>query len=308
MSDSIRRQLVVSAAAVVVFVVAGVGSADAACTPGASQPPVTDGPTVGILRSTQGHPRDLGVIANMFNATKAQLDAALPARRIRVLSDADVANPDTIADVGVIVLPEAKGFTRVQRRTLLGWVKRGGGLVSLYFDGRDDERGTPLIRLPFGWGGASEWAELSPAFGARFVNDVYMTSARFAFDPTNPVVQAAARYCGGPVPDYNWRRGERPQALTGELVRAASRGFQPVARLADRRITYSKPERRAVPGSVFAFTNTFRKGRVVDFGFNFIDSLQPWTFQSYYRGVDATAPDTSVALLRGSIEWAGGRS
>ena len=277
----------------------------ASCLPEARQPAIASGVSVGIVQSSQGHSRDVGVIRNMFTATKAKLDAS-GAGPIMVLSDADVANPAALASLKVIVLPEVKGLTRAQRRSLLGWVKNGGGLVSLYFDGRDDAAGTPLIRLPEGWGGRSEWAELSPAVGARFVNDVYMQEASFELDAQHPLTQAAATFCGGPVPDYHWRRKVDPQALTGELAVSASRSFQALGRLKTSKITYSKPEKRAVPGSVFAWTNTYRAGRVVKFGFNFIDAWQPWTFDGYYKGVDPTAPDTGVALLRGAITWAAG--
>ena len=276
----------------------------ASCLPEARQPALSKSIAVGIVQSAQGHSNDVGVIRNIFTATKAKLDAS--GATLTVLSDADVANPSALADLKVIILPEVKGLTRAQRRSLNGWVRNGGGLVSLYFDARDDEAGTPLIRLPEGWGGRSEWAELSPAMGARFVNDVYMQEASFELDAQHPVTQAAAIFCGGQVPDYNWRRKVDPQALTGELAVSASRNFQALGRLKTSKITYSKPEKRAVPGSVFAWTNTYRAGRVVKFGFNFVDAWQPWTFESYYKGVDPTAPDTGVALLRGAITWAAG--
>ena len=275
----------------------------AACVPSGGQPAVPGDFTVGVLQSGQGAARDLGVIRNIFAVTKVKLDEALPSR-VRVLSDGDLAQPSALVGIKVIVLPETKGLSRAQRRVLLAWVRQGGGLVSLYFSGRDDESGTPLIRRSEGWGGRTEWAELSPAYGARFLNDVYMTEATFAFEPDHPLTVRAARYCGSSLPDYAWRRDTRPTALTGELASSASRGFAPLARLKHVKITWEKPEKRAVPGSVFAWTNTYRQGRVVHVGFNFMDAWQPWTFQTFYEGVDSSAPNTGAALLRGAVEWA----
>ena len=243
--------------------------------------------------------------ANMFRATQAQA-AAMGASGLRTLSDGDIANPSALDGLKVIVLPEVKGLSDAQRATLAGWVKGGGGLVSLYFDGRDDQAGIPLTRR--GLGGANRWGLLSPAFGARFLNDAFMEQASFALEAGHPLIAKAAAFCGGPVPDYAWRRRSGPTALTGELVSSAGSGFQPIGRLRSARITYQPAERRATPGAVFAFTNTYGAGRLVHFGFNFIDAWQPWTFQSYYRAVDPGAPNTGVALLRGSVEWAAGRA
>lgn len=286
-----------------VMALASTGSALAACVPSGSQPAVPGDFQVGVLQSDQGAARDVGVIRNIFSVTKAKLDEALPGR-VRVLSDADAARPEALAGLKVIVLPETKGLSRAQRRALLGWTRQGGGLVSLYFSGRDDEVGTPLIRRAEGWGGRTEWAELSPAFGARFLNDVYMTEATFSIDPEHPLAEKAARFCGATLPDYAWRRGTRPTALTGELAVSASRKFVPLARLKHVKITWERPEKRAVPGSIFAWTNSYRQGRLVHFGFNFMDAWQPWTFQTFYEGVDPHAPDTGTALLRGAVEWA----
>ena len=276
-----------------------------ACLPGASQPHISPGYSVGVVRSTQGAQKDVGVIANMFRATQAQA-AAMGASGLRTLSDGDIANPSALDGLKVIVLPEVKGLSDAQRATLAGWVKGGGGLVSLYFDGRDDQAGIPLTRR--GLGGANRWGLLSPAFGARFLNDAFMEQASFALEAGHPLIAKAAAFCGGPVPDYAWRRRSGPTALTGELVSSAGSGFQPIGRLRSARITYQPAERRATPGAVFAFTNTYGAGRLVHFGFNFIDAWQPWTFQSYYRAVDPGAPNTGVALLRGSVEWAAGRA
>ena len=286
-----------------VLSLATAGSALATCVPSASQAVVPGDFKVGVLQSNQGAARDLGVIRNIFGVTKTKLDEALPGR-VTVLSDTELSQPAVLAGLKVIVLPESKGLSRAQRRALLGWVRQGGGLVSVYFSGRDDEQGTPLIRRAEGWGGRTEWAELSPAYGARFLNDVYMTEATFAIEPSHPLTADATRFCGATLPDYAWRRDTRPTALTGELASAASRGFAPLARLKHVKITWERPEKRAVPGAVFAWTNTYRLGRVVHFGFNIADAWQPWTFQTYYQGVDPTAPDTGAALLRGAVQWA----
>ncbi len=283
----------------------GAGPALGACAPAGAQPKVSGGFRIGIAQSAQGHPKDKGVIANMFRATHAQAQV-MGGGGLRILSDSALASPAALADVKVLVLPEVKGLSNAQRLAILGWVKRGGGLVSLYFDGRDDADGTPLVRK--GFGGRTEWGSLSPAFGANFINDAFMTQASFGLEQGHPLIAAASRFCGGPVPDYAWRRDQRPIALTGELVEPNGRQFMPIARLRTVRITWKRPEPKARPGAVFAFTNRYGAGRVVHFGFNFIDAWQPWTFQKYYAGVDPAGPNTGVALLRGSVEWASGRA
>lgn len=300
MRTSPRATLVATCA----LLAAGTGAAHAACLAPDAQPKIPGGFRVGIAQSAQGHPRDRGVIANMFRATHAQAQAS--GASLRVLSDSALGDPRALADLKVVVLPEVKGLSSRQRGALLRWVRNGGGLVSLYFDGRDDSDGTPLVRK--GFGGRTEWGSLSPAFGANFLNDAFMTEATFSMDQGHPVVAAAARFCGGPVPDYAWRRDRRPIALTGELVEANSPNFRPIARLGHVLITWKRPERRARPGAVFAFSNAYGAGRVVHFGFNFIDAWQPWTFQKYYAGQDPAAPNTGTALLRGSIAWAAGQA
>ena len=283
----------------------GVGPALGACRPADAQPKVDGGFRIGIARSGQGHPNDRGVIANMFTATRAQA-RGMGGGGLRILTDSALASPKALADLKVVILPEVKGLSNAQRRALLDWVKNGGGLVSLYFDGRDDADGTPLVRK--GFGGRTEWGSLSPAFGANFINDAFMTQASFGMEQGHPLIAAASRFCGEALPDYAWRRDQRPIALTGELVESNSAAFSPVARLRTVQITWKRPERRAKPGAIFAFTNQYGAGRVVHFGFNFIDAWQPWTFQKYYAGPDPAGPNTGVALLRGSVQWASGRA
>ena len=299
-----RRAAAIVVGAVVVGAVGG-SPAFGACLPADGQPRVSGGFRIGIARSGQGAPKDKGVIANMFRATRAQA-RVMGGGGIRILTDSALASPKALADVKVLILPEVKGLSNAQRGAILAWVKNGGGLVSLYFDGRDDADGTPLVRK--GFGGRTEWGSLSPAFGANFINDAFMTQASFGMEQGHPLVAAASRFCGEPVPDYAWRRDQRPIALTGELVEPNSGNFSPVARLRTVQITWKRPEPKAKPGAVFAFTNQYGAGRVVHFGFNFIDAWQPWTFQKYYAGVDPAGPNTGVALLRGSVEWASGRA
>jgi hypothetical protein len=299
-----RRRAGASAVGALLVGAIGAGPAFGACRPADAQPKIDAGFRIGIARSGQGHPKDRGVIANMFKATHAQAQGM--GGGLRILTDSALASPTALADLKVVILPEVKGLSGAQRRALLAWVKKGGGLVSLYFDGRDDADGTPLVRK--GFGGRTEWGALSPAFGANFINDAFMTQASFGMEQGHPLVAAASRFCGEALPDYAWRRDQRPIALTGELVEPNSAAFSPVARLRTVKITWKRPERKAQPGAVFAFTNQYGAGRVVHFGFNFIDAWQPWTFQKYYAGVDPTGPNTGVALLRGSVQWASGRA
>src|SRR6266702_1172223 len=62
---------------------------------------------------------------------------------VRVLGDADLARADRLAGLDVIVLPYVAAMDLRQRRVLAAYVRAGGGLVGLYFAGRDDERGRP---------------------------------------------------------------------------------------------------------------------------------------------------------------------
>ena len=279
---NIRRRL--GAAPLLALAAAAVAApgAAASCLPGSGQPTLPADAAVGVLRTGQAHTRDLKVLQNVYDATKAQLDAS--GVNARVLTDAQLADPAQIADLKVLVLPETKALSRAQRRTVLRWVRNGGSLLSLYFSARDDEKGTPLVLTPQGWGGKTEWAELSPAYGARFINDVYMEQASFSFDQSHPIAQHASRYCGGPLPDYHWRRTPKPTALTGELVVPASRGFKTLARLKTVKITWRNPEEAAKPGAVFAWSNQHRKGRIMHVGFNFMDSVAALDFPGPVRG------------------------
>ena len=283
---------------------AGAGAANAAsCQPEFDQPSVDSAITIGVVKSTQASPKYKALAADMYQAAWQRLDFA--SENVKVLSDAEIADPNALAGLKVIVLPQVRSLSVNQRRTLASWVKGGGGLVSLYQSGRDTEKGvtlTPPLKARQQAKAFPGWGDLSTAYGARIL-DVGMRTATFSFTGTNPVAQAAARYCGGQLPNFTWKRDGADVAITGELAMLQG-GAKPLATL--KAVQIRTGGRRVAPGSVFGWSNQYGAGRVVHVGFNLMDAWRGYTFATYYESSDPDAPDTTVALFRGALEWAAG--
>ncbi len=276
--------------------------ASASCLPEFDQPDVSPGYKVGVVQTAQGGAKQLKLTRDMYQVTWQRLELASP-DEVRVLRDADLADPQRLADLKVIVLAQTRSLSPAQRRGLLNWVKSGGGLVSLYQSGRDNERGVSLTppavprKAPKAYAG---WADLSPAYGAT-VLDVGMRQVVISTRLSNPVGELAAKFCGAPLPDFVWKRDSSPVAITGEF--GTLRGSaKPLATVKAVRV---RPGGRPVPrGANLAWTNTYGAGRVVYVGYNLMDAWRNYTFETYYEASDPDAPDTTIALFRGAVEWA----
>lgn len=294
------RRLAILATAVASL--AGAGAASAApCQPEFDQPSLDPAITVGVVKSAQTSPKYRALAAEMYTTTWQRLEFATD--DVKVLSDADIANSGALAGLKVIVLPQVRSLSAPQRRTLAAWVKGGGGLVSLYQSGRDTEKGitlTPPLQARKLATASPGWGDLTTAYGAK-VLDVGMRTATFSFPNANPVVQAASRYCGGQLPEFTWRRDSSPVAITGELA-VLTAGAKPVATL--KSVQIRPGGRRVAPGSTFGWSNQYGAGRVVHVGFNLMDAWRGYTFATYYEAANPDAPDTTMALFRGAIEWA----
>ena len=276
--------------------------AGAACLPEFDQPDLAAGYRVGVVQTAQGSATQLKLARDMYQVTWQRLELASP-DEVRVLRDADLADPARLADLKVVVLPQTRSLSPAQRRGLLSWVKTGGGLVSLYQSGRDNERGVSLTppavprKAPKSYAG---WADLSPAYGAT-VLDMGMRQAVIATKLSNPVGQLAAKFCGAPLPDFVWKRDSSPVAITGEFGTLKG-GASALATVKAARV---RAGGRPVPrGANLAWTNTYGAGRVVYIGYNLMDAWRNYTFETYYEASDPNAPDTTIALLRGAVDWA----
>lgn len=279
-------------------------AANASCLPEFDQPDVSPGYKVGVVQTGQGNATQLKLSRDMYQVTWQRLEFASP-DEVRVLRDADLADPTRLADLKVIVLAQARSLSPTQRRGLLNWVKAGGGLVSLYQSGRDNERGVSLTpaavprKTPKAYAG---WADLSPVYGAT-VLDMGMRQAVISTKLSNPVGELAAKFCGAPLPDFVWKRDSSPVAITGEFGTLKA-GATPLAVVKAARV---RPGGRPVPrGSNLAWTNTYGAGRTVYVGYNLMDAWRNYTFETYYEASDPDAPDTTIALFRGAVEWASG--
>jgi hypothetical protein len=200
------------------------------------------------------------------------------------------------------------------RRVVNNWVKAGGGLVGLYFTGRDDERCRPLVGQGAGrsflgrshYGGNTEWADLSPSFGAWFVNDVHQKTVTLSIPRANPVGARAAWYAGGRLADL---RMTRPNGVWTELVRlrTAPPGEVltfPLSQSATPILVYRSATRladpKAVPGAPVGWSTRYGAGTAIYVGFNVMDLWHPWASQF---STPASARSAS-ALLRAAVDWA----
>ncbi|MDX6645069.1 MAG: hypothetical protein QOK40_796, partial [Miltoncostaeaceae bacterium] len=227
---------------------------------------------------------------------------------VRLLGDGDLARTERLAGLDVIVLPYVAAMNLRQRQVLAGWVRAGGGLVGLYFAGRDDERGRPLVGQGVGrnylgrsrYGGRTEWADLSPIFSAEFLNDVRQKRARVALLPGHPLTQQAAIAYGGRLPQLTI---ERETGVWTEL--AIPRGnARPL-------LVYRSVERprdpRARPGSVIGWTSVAGRGRAVYVGFDLMDYWEAYASTAYYEpDVAARNARAGTAFFRAALRWAAG--
>lgn len=233
-----------------------------------------------------------------------------------VAGDAVLSDPGALARHDVVVLPYVACMDRRARRTLAAWVRRGGGLVGLYFSGRDDAGCTPLVggghppAHPVGGhdGGSTEWADLSPAFDAWFLNDVRQVSARFAVVAGSPVGRLAVRYAGRPLEPIAMTR---PSGLWTELVRLGSAPAgevpaRPLTAAARPVVVYRSvtgaADPRARPGAVVGWSTTYGLGRSVYLGVDIDDLWHPWG----RRLASPQSRYTGRSLLRAAVHWTAG--
>lgn len=244
----------------------------------------------------------------------AELRAA--GARPDVAGDAVLARPATLARYDVVVLPYVACMDLAARRTLAAWVRGGGGLVGLYFTGRDDATCTPLVgqgadRDYLGrshYGGNTEWADLSPALDAWFLNDVRQTSARFDVAAGSAVGDLAVRYAGRPLAPIAMTR---PSGLWTELVqlgRAPAREVltYPLTAAARPVLVYRSATGAADPrarrGAVVGWTTTYGLGRSLYLGVDLNDLWNPWA----RRFASPATRYTGRALLRAAVHWTAG--
>ena len=232
----------------------------------------------------------------------------------RVVGDAALSSPRTLKGADVLVLPYVACMTYPARRVVNDWVKAGGGLVGLFFTGRDDERCRPLVGQGVGraflgrshYGGNTEWADLSPSFGAWFVNDVHQKTVTLAIATGGTVGARAAWYARGRLAKI---RMTRPNGVWTELVRlrTAPPGevlTYPLSQTAAPVLVYRSAtqlaEPKAVPGAPVGWTTTHGAGRAMYIGFNVLDLWHPWAS----RFSDPESARSASALLRAGVDWA----
>jgi hypothetical protein len=264
--------------------------------------------------------RGLGVGVVLSPATERTRPGALSRQRetveearaagasVRVLGDGDLARPDRLAGLDVVVLPYVATMDLRQRQVLAGYVRAGGGLVGIYFAGRDDERGRPLVGQGVGrnylgrsrYGGRTEWADLSPIFSAEFLNDVRQKRARVALVPGHPLTRQAVAAYGGRLPQLTI---ERETGVWTEL--AIPRGS--ARPLVVYRAVERPRDRRARPGSVIGWTSVAGRGRAVYVGFDLMDYWEAYASTAYYApAVAARNARTGTAFFRAALSWAAG--
>jgi hypothetical protein len=266
---------------------------------------IAGGLQVGVVLS----PRTERTRPGALSRQRETVDEARTAgARVRVLGDADLERPERLAGLDVVVLPYVAAMNLRQRQVLAAWVRAGGGLVGIYFPGRDDERGVPLVGQGVGrnylgrsrYGGRTEWADLSPVFSAEFLNDVRQVRARVALLPSHPLTRQAMRAYGGPLPPLTL---ERETGVWTELAVPLG-GARP---LVVYRSIERPRDRRARPGTVIGWTSTAGRGRAVYVGFDLMDYWEAYASSAYYEpDVAARNAEAGTAFFRAALRWAAG--
>lgn len=111
--------------------------------------------------------------SSRVNATVSLIDDQFP---VTILTDADVANLETLKKYDVVVFIETKSMSGAQRIAVREYVASGGKAIFSFAPSRRDYDGYPLIwrvQHPDSWDNSRvwEWGELSEIFQLKFDND-----------------------------------------------------------------------------------------------------------------------------------------
>jgi len=286
--------------------VLGASTGAASGTPAAAgDPAIARGLTVGVVLSPLTERTRPGALSRQRETVR---EARAAGATVRVLWDADLSRPDRLAGLDVVVLPYVAAMDVRERQVLAAYVRGGGGLVGIYFAGRDDERGVPLVGQGLGrdylgrshYGGPTEWADLSPIFSAEFLNDVRQKRASVALVPGNPLTRQAVTAFGGTLPQMTIQRAT---GVWTEL--AIPRG--PARPLVVYRSVDRPRDRRARPGAVIGWTSTAGRGRAVYIGFDLMDYWEAYASTAYYTPAAAASnARAGTAFFRAMLRWAAG--